>query len=403
MKLSTVAAEDVDVQLFEWMRAVRRRLHQYPELSYQEQATSAFIQEKLDELGVSYQNGWGGTGVIGLLGDAPGSTSVRHVGLRADMDALPVEERNPVAYASMNPGVMHACGHDGHVAMLLGAAALLKKTTLPGRISLIFQPAEEDGNGAKKLVDEGVLSSGIEAIFAGHIDVHYPTGNITVDEGLICSFADPFSITIKGSSGHAARPHESKDAIVAGAFLITAIQTLISRETDPNHSAVITVGCFQAGHTHNVIADEAFIDGTIRSSDINARRIVIEGLERIVKGVALQYGIEIIVNFHENLPAVINSRVAADIARSAAKKVVGFEHVISQGRASLGGEDFAFYQQVVDGCLVRFGADSLPENGPAHSPNFNFDENVLKIGAAWLANVALEWLTQGGRKHFNTQ
>lgn len=399
MTCSTMVT-DVDAGLFEWMREIRRRLHQYPELSYQEQKTSTLIQGKLDELGISYQNGWGGTGVIASLGERPVSPLAGHVGLRADMDALPLVENNRVIYASMNPGVMHACGHDGHVAMLLGAAALLKKCVLPGKISFIFQPAEEDGNGARKLVEEGALS-GIDAIFAGHIDVHYPTGSITVDEGLICSFADPFSITIKGSSGHAARPHEAKDAIVAGAFLVTAIQTLISRETDPNHSAVVSIGCFQAGRVHNVIADSAVIDGTIRCSDSSTRLRVIEGLKRIASGIALQYGVEVLVTFKENLPAVINSRATAEVARNAAKNIVGAEHVISQGRPSLGGEDFAFYQQVIDGCLVRFGADSAPENGPAHSPNFDFDEDVLRIGASWLANVAVEWLTNGSGKHID--
>ncbi len=393
MKFSTMVT-DVDSGLFEWMREIRRRLHQYPELSYQETKTSVFIQDKLDELGISYQNGWGGTGVIASLGETPDALPFAHVGLRADMDALPLEENNRVIYASMNPGVMHACGHDGHVAMLLGAAALLKKCVLPGKVSFIFQPAEEDGNGARKLVEEGALSD-LDAIFAGHIDVHYPTGTITVDEGLICSFADPFSLSIKGSSGHAARPHEAKDAIVAGAFLVTAIQTLVSRDTDPNHSAVVTVGCFQAGRVHNVIADSAVIDGTIRCSDSSTRLQVIEGLKRIASGVSLQYGVEIIVTFKEHLPAVINSRATAEVARNAAKNIVGGEQVISQGRPSLGGEDFAFYQQVIDGCLVRFGADSAPENGPAHSPNFDFDEEVLRIGAAWLANVAVEWLANG--------
>lgn len=397
MTFSRVVA-DVDTGLFEWMRKIRRRLHQYPELSYQEQNTSIFIQQKLDELGISYRNGWGGTGVIALLDASSDNHSAGHVGLRADMDALPVEEKNRVVYASMNPGIMHACGHDGHVAMLLGAAALLKNCVLPGKVSFIFQPAEEDGNGAKKLVEEGALS-GLDAIFAGHIDVHYPTGIITVDEGLICAFADPFSITIKGSSGHAARPHEAKDAIVAGAFLVTAIQTLVSRETDPNHSAVVSVGRFCSGRVHNVIADNAVLDGTIRCSDSSTRLRVIEGLQRIASGVALQYGVEVGVTFQENLPAVINSRAAAEVARSAAKNILGAEHVISQGRPSLGGEDFSFYQQIIDGCLVRFGAESSAGNGPAHSPNFDFDENVLRIGAAWLANVAVEWLTNGGGKH----
>lgn len=378
------------------MRGIRRTLHQHPELSYQEHYTSGFIQEKLAELGIKYRNGWGGTGVIATLGsnvDAFG-----HVGLRADMDALPIPDKKRVSYASTIPGVMHACGHDGHVAMLLGAAALLKENIVKGRVSLIFQPAEEHGNGAKRIIDEGALVDGIKAVFAGHIDTHYPTGTITVDDGLICSFADPFSIKIVGQSGHAARPHEARDALVAGAYLVTALQTLISRETDPNQSAVLTVGRFQAGQAHNIIAEEACIDGTIRSSDVTVRNRILGGLRRVVDSIALQYGVKTTLQFHDCLPAVINSVLAAEVARHAAKGIVGNDKVISQGRPSLGGEDFSFYQQVVEGCLVRFGANSLTENSPAHSGTFDFDEDVLGIGASWLASVALQWLEEN-REH----
>lgn len=379
-------------ELQEWMRSIRRTLHQNPELSFQEYKTSLLIQDSLKDLGIRYRNGWGGTGVIAQIGEAGSTSSHSHVALRADMDGLPVGDQKTVDYASKTPGVMHACGHDGHVAMLLGAAALLKGKVTSGMVSLIFQPAEEHGNGAQRIIQEGALESGIQVVFAGHIDTHYATGTITVDEGLICSFSDPFSITIKGKSGHAARPHEANDTIVAGAHLVTALQTLISRETDPNQSAVLTVGRFQGGCAHNIIAEETVLQGTIRSSHSRVRDRILLGVQRMVDGVALQFGVRISILYEDCLPAVINSVLATETARSAARQVVGTDHVISQGRPSLGGEDFAFYQQVVEGCLVRFGANSLEENSPAHSGTFDFDEDVLAIGAEWLASVALQWL-----------
>jgi hippurate hydrolase len=379
-------------ELQEWMRSIRRTLHQYPELSFQEYKTSLLIQNTLKELGIEFRNGWAKTGVIASIRGAESTLSPAHVALRADMDGLPVSDQKKVDYASKVPGIMHACGHDGHVAMLLGAAALLRNKVTRGRVSLIFQPAEEHGNGAQKIIQEGGLADGIKVIFAGHIDTHYATGTITVDEGLICSFSDPFSITIKGKSGHAARPHEANDAIVAGAYLVTALQSLISRETDPNQSAVLTVGRFQGGSAHNIIAEEAVLQGTIRSGHSEVRQRILAGVERIVDGVARQFGIRVSILYEDCLPAVINSRSATETARSAAQKVVGSDHVISQGRPSLGGEDFAFYQQVVEGCLVRFGANSLEKNSPAHSGTFDFDEDVLAIGAEWLASVALQWL-----------
>lgn len=380
----------VDQHLSEWIRSIRRTLHEYPELSYQEHRTSALVQEKLAELGIGFRNGWGGTGVIATIGSS--AEYVSHVGLRADMDGLPIQDRKSVAYASKNPGVMHACGHDGHVAMLLGAAALLAKVNFPGRISLIFQPAEEHGNGAAKLIAEGALKTGMQAIFAGHIDTHYPTGIITVDDGVICSAADPFLIRLVGSSAHASRPHEARDAIVAGAYLVTALQTLVSRETDPNQSAVVTVGRFHAGDANNVIAGEATIEGTIRSSDADVRALILKGLQRICDGIALQYGVDVSVQFHDCLPLVINSPKATMVARRAAESLIGQQQVISQGRPSLGGEDFAFYQRVIEGCLVRFGAGCHKGFGPAHSGSFDFDEDVLSVGASWLATVALHWL-----------
>jgi amidohydrolase len=382
---------DVDASLFAWMQDIRRQLHRYPELGFREKRTAALIEAKLAERGLACRTGWGKTGVTATLSKG---VSTAHVALRADMDGLPITEANNTSYSSAVPGIMHACGHDGHVAMLLGAAALLAKCDFNGNITCIFQPAEEHGNGAQRLIEEGVLEQGIRAIFAGHIDVHFPTGCITVDEGVICSFSDPFTISIQGRGGHAARPHEAKDSIVAGAHLVGALQTLVSRETDPNHAAVLTIGRFCGGDANNVIAGETIIEGTLRSNDATARLRLLAGLARMVEALADLFEVKTSMTMHEGLPAVINSASGARYAREAARMVVAEEKVVSQGRPSLGGEDFAFYLQHVDGCLVRFGADSLAADSPAHSTTFDFDENVLAVGASWLAQVALHWLAR---------
>ena len=380
----------VEEDLYDWMVDIRRHVHQYPELSFKEFETAAYIKEKLTEQGMTYNGGVGKTGVLCTLGEDRSGTPC--VALRADMDGLPITENTGLPYASKNRGVMHACGHDGHVAMLLGAAVLLKRLpSLPGKIVLIFQPAEEHGNGASRLVDEGVVND-VGAIFGGHIDTHYLTGQITVDHGLICAFADPFSIRIIGKGGHAARPHEAIDAVVAASSLVLMAQTLVSREVDPNKAEVITIGSFQAGTAANVIAGEALLKGTVRSTDQNTRKKTMDGLHRIVNSVAAMYDVRAELVFEEGLPAVINSQGAAEIARAAAWKVTTVDNVISQGHPSLGGEDFSFYQQVTDGCLVRFGGGLGAAAGPSHSENFNFDERCLRFGAHWFAVVALEWL-----------
>lgn len=378
----------VDSELFDWIRSIRHYLHQIPEIAFQEFKTAAYICEKLSELGIVSQPGVAGTGVLAEIGSAQRGLTV---GLRADMDALPIGERTGLPFASTISGRMHACGHDGHMAMLLGAAALLRKKALPGRVRFIFQPAEESGNGAEKMIEEGAVD-GLDAIFAGHIDTHYTTGSLTVDEGIICAYADPFTIRIKGRSGHAARPHEAKDSIVAVAGLITALQSLVSREVDPNHAAVVTIGRVQAGKTHNVIAEEALLEGTIRSTHPEARSRLLAGVERMVLGVSSLYAVTADLEFPDFLPAVVNSASATKVARKAATALISEENIVSQGPSSLGGEDFSFYLQRVNGCLVRFGAQISTETGPAHSSTFNFDEEVLAIGAAWYAGVALEFL-----------
>jgi hippurate hydrolase len=383
----TQKPDNYDPQLLEWMRGIRQFIHQNPELSFQESGTATYIQKKLDELGIHYRSGIGGTGILAEIGPKDALVTV---GLRADMDALPLTESTGLSFASTTTGRMHACGHDGHIAILLGAARILLQMDLPCRVRLLFQPAEERGNGALAMIEAGAID-GLAAIFSGHIDTHYSTETITVDEGIICAFADPFEIKLHGRSGHAARPHETKDAIVAAAGLITSLQSLIAREVDPNQSAVLTVGRIRAGETHNIIADEAIIEGTIRSTHPEARQQVLEGLRRMVQGNASLYGVTTDLEFMDGLPAVINRKLATTVAQAAAEAVVPEQNVISQGPSSLGGEDFAFYLQKIEGCMVRFGARLTDETGPAHSPTFDFDENVLAVGAAWYAQVILQF------------
>lgn len=372
-----------------WMQKIRQTIHRNPELSSAEYVTAEYIASQLNGLGIGPLCRVTETGIVAEIGGRDPARPI--VGLRADIDALPVTEKTGLPFASKVPGAMHACGHDGHVAMLLGAASLLCQIEFPGRIRFLFQPAEEKGNGAQRMITAGAID-GLAAIFGGHIDTHYPTGTITVDEGIICAYADPFVVHLAGSGGHAARPHECKDSIVAAAGLITALQTLVSREVDPNHGAVLTVGSIRAGQTHNVIASDAVIEGSLRSTHPDARRRLLAGLDRMVSSCAQTFGVAACLQFPEALPAVINDSFGTRVAREAASRVVAAEGVVSQGPASLGGEDFAFYLQKIPGCLVRFGASLDSQAGPAHSSTFDFDEKVLAIGAAWYAQVALQFL-----------
>ena len=371
------------------MVSLRRYFHQHPELAYEEVATAQKVIAELDQLGIPYDYPGKGGGVVGRLeGIRPGRT----IALRAEMDALPCQERTGLPFASRVPDQMHACGHDVHMAMLLGAATLLRADPPEGTILFVVQPAEESGNGACAVLESKTLDH-TEAIFAGHVTHHYQLGEIMVSPGTITAHGARFTIRVRGKGGHGARPHEAVDAVVVAGLLITAIQTLVSRETNPVYPSVVTIGSVRAGTAHIVIAEDAILDGTVRTTRPDVRDQLVEGIRRIANAFGHWHRAEITVSLGENAPPVVNTEREADTARRAAIHVVGLESVVEQEHPSMGAEDFSFYLEKILGCYVRIGARGPDdEYVPLHSPRFDVDERVLKIGAEFFDRVAREAL-----------
>jgi len=374
----------VDDSLFEWIRDIRRTIHQYPELAFKEVKTAELISNVLSDLGIEHDTGIAQTGVVGrIMVDSKLPT----IALRADMDALPINEDTGLPFASQHPGIMHACGHDGHVAMMLGAAALLKKDPPRGNVVFIFQPAEEGEGGARPMIEEGVLD-GVDMIFGGHIERAYQVGEIGIKPGIHTSHTDAFEIRITGKGGHAARPHEAVDAVLVASQLVVNLQTIISRDIDPIYPSVLTVGYLRAGSVYNAIAERAVLKGTIRSTDETVRTHIMEKIRKMVSSFAILNDAEIKVIFREGYPPIINDERATKFALQVAERLVGRERTITIEYPSLGGEDFAYYLQQVPGCFIRFGgAKEGYETGPSHSPRFDFDEEVLRIGTAYMAEL----------------
>lgn len=365
---------------------LRRVLHEYPELSGQEANTASVICKFLDGFAIRYRAHVAGHGVVA---DIPGRAGVPCVVLRADTDALPIQEETGLAFASVRHGIMHACGHDGHTAMLLGAAALLSdEKDLPAPVRLIFQPAEEQGTGAQAMIRSGVLE-GAGMIFGGHLDRHYPPGAIVVAEGAVNASSDNFSIEIIGQGAHGARPHESIDAVVVGSLMIMALQTIVSREVDPARPSVVSVGQFHAGTAPNVIAGQARLEGTVRAQDPAVRQQLLSSIRRIAESIAQLHGAKIQVTLKEGTPPLINSPEMASLARRAAVQTVGEANVLPLKTANMGAEDFSYYMEKIPGVYVRFGSQIPGKEGfPAHSSKFDFAEEALAVGAAYYHAIA---------------
>lgn len=367
-----------------------RELHRHPELAFQEVRTAQIIVAELEHLGLPYEYGGKGGAVVARLecGDPKAPT----VALRADMDALPVQEQTKLPFASEHPGRMHACGHDAHMAMVLGAAHLLSAEPPDGNVRFVFQPAEEEGGGAQVVLRSGALE-GVRAIFGAHVTHHHHTGQVMVREGTITAQSDPFTIRVRGRGGHGARPHEATDAVIIVGLLVVTLQTLVSRYANPLHPSVVTIGRIQGGTAPNVIADNGILEGTIRNTDPDVREQILKGMRRMVRGMAALHEAEIELNLMEGYPAVVNSKNETVLARAAARKVVGERGLVRDEFPSMGAEDFAYYLREMSGCYVRVGARRDDQEVIAlHSSRFTIDEESLRVGTAFFEQLVRDAL-----------
>ena len=375
--------------------ADRRAIHEHPELGYEEQQTSALVSGRLRELGLDVTTGIAGTGVVGLLeGKRPGKTVL----LRADMDALPIVEQNEAAYCSKTPGVMHACGHDGHTAMLLGAARLLseRREQLPGTVKFMFQPAEEGGFGALRMIEAGLLEQPqVDAAFALHVDALHYVGQIGVRVGPASAASDRFTINVRGKGGHAARPNMTVDPIVVAAQIIVALQTLVSREISPTEQAVVTIGALESGTTFNVISDAALLRGTARTYSEEVRAHIEKRIGEIAGGIARAMRADAETEYVRGYPSIVNTEDGVETVSEVVRDLLG-EKSLVESEMMMGGEDFSYLLERVPGAFLRLGvrnrAWKTPRNG--HSAGFDLDEEALPIGTAVLAATALRYLQQ---------
>ncbi len=370
-------------------------LHQYPELGNQERQTAALVRRRLEELGIEYVPS-AGTGTAALIrGGRPGKT----VGFRADMDALPIIEETGLPYASRRPGVMHACGHDFHTAALLGAAQLLqeRRETLAGHVKLFFQPDEEGDGGAERMIAAGCMENpAVDAMLCCHVESGIPAGTLSVRSGPICAASNPFTVTLRGRGTHGAKPHLGSDVIAAGAQLVTALQTISSRRTDPTEPVVVTVGSFHSGAAGNVLPEEAVLAGILRTMSGGARERVKEDLRAITAGIAAAMGVEAEVRITESYPCCANDPAVTDLVRRAAAEILGPENVLEMGEPSLGADDFGYFANLVPSCYYYIGVGSADGSCafPNHNPRFAADPAALPLAAAVAAQAAVDFLKE---------
>ena len=376
---------------YDEMVSIRRYLHQNPEVSFKEEKTAHYIKTYYENLGIEVRGHVGGNGVVATIhGSKPGKT----IALRADFDALPIQDEKDVPYKSLVPGVMHACGHDGHTATLLVLAKALKelRDELEGTYVMIHQHAEEYApGGAKSMIEDGCLE-GVDAIFGTHLWASEPTGKIQYRVGPIMAAADRFEVSIQGKGGHGAQPHKTKDAIVTASQLVVNLQQIVSRKVNPIDSAVVTVGSFVADNAFNVIADRAKLIGTVRTFNEEVRNNIEEEIGRIVKGTCYTADSAYEYQFHRGYPAVVNHKKETEYLADLAGKINGVKWV-EETDPEMGGEDFAYYLQHVKGTFFFTGArpESTVENYPHHHPKFDIDEKAMLIAAKTLGAAALNY------------
>lgn len=373
----------------------RRTIHQNPELAYCEEKTSAYIQKRLDELGIEYRSGCAKTGVVGLIRGKKGCGAT--VMLRADMDALPVCEQNDVEYKSKIDGRMHACGHDSHVSMLLGTAKVLKamENEFCGNVKLMFQPAEEGTGGAEPMIKEGLLENPkVDAALALHVEPTYECGKIAVKSGALMASPDGFKIVVKGKGGHGAYPHNTIDPVLTAAKIIEGLQSINSRNIDATVPSVVSVCAVSGGEFYNVIPDTVTLSGTTRAFDMETRKELFDRIEQISKGICSAMGAECECEFTYFYPPLINDEKMTELVKEGAAEAIGAENVIELKAPFMGGEDFSYVANEVEAAYFYLGCRNEQKGcvNPWHSANFNIDEDCMSVGVSVMANCALAYL-----------
>jgi hippurate hydrolase len=369
------------------IQAWRRDIHSHPELLYDVHRTAAFVAERLREFGCDeIVTGLGKTGVVGVIkGRKPGNGDVKVLGLRADMDALPIQEITGLPYASKNTGVMHACGHDGHTAMLLGAARYLAETrNFAGEVAVIFQPAEEGGGGANAMIKDGLIERfKIDQVYGMHNGPGLPVGAFAIRQGALMASTDAVDITIEGHGGHAAKPHNCIDSLMVGAQLVTALQQIVSRNVDPLEAAVLSICEFHAGNARNVIPQSAVLRGTVRTLTPKVRELMEKRVREVVTGVAQMTGAKIDLNYARGYPVVVNHAEQTEVAIRAAKEVVG-EANVHEMPPMMGGEDFAYMLEARPGAFIFVGNG---DSAGLHHPAYNFNDEAIVYGTSFFIKV----------------
>lgn len=390
----TADAHALGPQLVTW----RRDFHAHPELSFEEVRTAGIVAAHLRDLGLEVTTGIGKTGVVAIVEPdnlpAPAPTLM----LRFDMDALPIAEENDVPYRSRVHGVMHACGHDGHTAIGMGVAQLLaaRRQTLPGRVKLVFQPAEEIAQGARAMIADGALEHPKPAAAFGlHLWTGLPLNQVAVQSGPLLADAARFSIKVRGRGGHGAAPHETIDATLVASQIVVALQSIVARTVNPTQPAVVTVGSFHSGHAFNVIAEEADLQGTIRTFDAAVSQLIKERITAIAAGICAAHGAHSDIDFPMTVSATVNSTAGAGLMRRVANAIVGPGQII-QIPPQMVSEDVSEFLNLAPGCFIMVGATDPAQTNypPHHSPHFDFDERMLPTGVALLTGAALAWLEE---------
>jgi len=361
--------------------STRRDIHQHPELAFDEHRTAQLVADRLQSFGMDVQTGVGKTGVVGIL---KGNSSGKTIALRADMDALPMQETSDIPYKSQNDGVMHACGHDGHTAMLLGAAEALSQKTdkLNGTVKFIFQPAEEGQGGARYMIEDGALN-GVDEVYGIHLWNYQEYGTVGVKSGPILAAADLFEITVHGKGGHGAAPQGTKDAVVIASHLVQTLQTIVSRNTNPIESTVVTIGQINGGYNFNIIADTVTMKGTSRAYTEENRQLIKTRMAEIITGTEQIFGCKIEFKYEDGYPPTVNHPIESEKLLNAANKIVG--DGAGAPYLSMGGEDFSYFLQKVPGCFFFVGSappDHEPLSVPHHCSHFDFDERALLVGSS---------------------